>query len=188
VHVAAVSEPHAYLPVGIVLHRPTADPVRAVRTRQPDTAAGASRATDDAGPKLLLDLELIAPRPTDEAPVASATESEAAGRSEECSTCARRRYQDGSDDPSVSFQTPTHLSPAEAEIMVRVHEQEHVQHERSTAASEGKAVDTRVSIRYSICPECGRVYCSGGTTHVVTSDASEADAASPRASSLDVVA
>lgn len=168
-HVAAVSQPLAYLPVGIIHRRPTTDPVAPVRSQRANTAqTGTPTTVDDAGPKLLVDLSLMAPRPTDQPSAAMTVQSQATERTGECSTCARRRYQDGSDDPSVSFQTPTHVSPGQAEVMVRVHEQEHVQHERTKAAREGKQVETHVSIHYSICPECGRVYCSGGTTHVTT--------------------
>ena len=39
----------------------------------------------------------------------------------ECQTCKNRKYQDGSNDPSVSFKTPTKLSPDKAAYAVRSH-------------------------------------------------------------------
>lgn len=87
----------------------------------------------------------------------------------ECQTCAERKYQDGSDDPGVSFKTATHLSPEEAATAVRGHEMEHVVRNRSEAARENhKVVSQSVTIHTAICPECGRVYTSGGTTRTVT--------------------
>ena len=88
----------------------------------------------------------------------------------ECQTCARRKYQDGSDDPGVSFKSPTHISPEQAGSAVRGHEQEHVVREQAAAQREGREVVRQsVSIHTDICPECGRVYISGGTTETVTS-------------------
>ena len=87
----------------------------------------------------------------------------------ECQTCARRKYQDGSDDPGVSFKTPTAISPDAAPAAVRGHEQEHVVREQAKAEREGRhVVSQSVSIHTDICPECGRVYVSGGTTETVT--------------------
>lgn len=87
----------------------------------------------------------------------------------ECQTCKNREYQDGSDDPGVSFKTATKLSPDEASSAVRSHEQEHVVRERAKAQREGrKVVSQSVTIHTSVCPECGRVYVSGGVTRTVT--------------------
>lgn len=87
----------------------------------------------------------------------------------ECQTCAQRKYQDGSDDMGVSFQTPTRLSPEEAGAAVRGHEQEHVTREQAKAKREGKEVVSQsVVIHTSVCPECGKVYVSGGTTRTTT--------------------
>ena len=87
----------------------------------------------------------------------------------ECQTCARRKYQDGSDDPGVSFKTPTNLDPDQAAMAVRSHEQEHVVRERAEAQREGrKVLSQSVTIHTEICPECGRVYVSGGVTRTVT--------------------
>ena len=87
----------------------------------------------------------------------------------ECETCKNRMYQDGSDDPGVSFKTATKLSPDEAASAVRSHEQEHVVRERAKAQREGRRVVSQsVTIHTSVCPECGRVYVSGGVTRTVT--------------------
>ncbi|MBR1659473.1 MAG: hypothetical protein IJ705_04070 [Oscillospiraceae bacterium] len=88
---------------------------------------------------------------------------------DKCETCERRRYQDGSDDPGVSFKSPTHLSPEQAASAVMGHEQEHVVREQAEAAREGrKVISQSVSIHTDICPECGKVYVSGGVTRTVT--------------------
>ncbi|OPY83093.1 MAG: hypothetical protein A4E65_00729 [Syntrophorhabdus sp. PtaU1.Bin153] len=46
----------------------------------------------------------------------------------ECKACKNRTYKDQSSDPSVSFQTPTHVSPEMAALAVAAHEHEHVLH------------------------------------------------------------
>ena len=82
----------------------------------------------------------------------------------ECETCASRKYQDGSDE-NVSFKTAQHISPEAAATRVRAHEQEHVSNAFTKAAqNNGKVLSANVTIRTSICPECGRSYVSGGTT------------------------
>lgn len=86
-----------------------------------------------------------------------------------CQTCEERKYQDGSDDSSVSYQTPTHIDADAAPAAVRGHEMEHVAHEQAKAQKEGrKVVSQTVTMHTDICPECGRVYVSGGTTRTVT--------------------
>lgn len=85
--------------------------------------------------------------------------------SEECETCKKRKYQDGSDE-MVSFKTAQHVSPESAASAVRAHEQEHVSNAYKKAATDnGEVVSASVSIHTAICPECGRTYVSGGTTH-----------------------
>ena len=87
----------------------------------------------------------------------------------ECQTCAERKYQDGSNDPGVSFKAATHLSPEEAATAVRGHEMEHVVRNQAKAAREDREIVSQsVIIHTDICPECGRVYTSGGTTRTVT--------------------
>lgn len=84
---------------------------------------------------------------------------------EECQTCKKRKYKDGSDE-MVSFKTPTKISPESAASAVRAHEQEHVSNAYAKAATKnGKVLSASVSIHTAICPECGRTYISGGTTH-----------------------
>lgn len=82
----------------------------------------------------------------------------------QCKTCAARTYKDQSGDASVSFQTPTHVAPEMAASAVAAHEQEHVQNNAQKAQSEGMKATSFVQIRSSVCPECGRIYVSGGTT------------------------
>lgn len=82
----------------------------------------------------------------------------------ECKTCKNRTYKDRSNDPSVSFQTPTHVSPEMAVTAVRAHEQEHVSHNAEYAERKGQKAHSTVSIHTAACPECGRIYVSGGTT------------------------
>ena len=82
----------------------------------------------------------------------------------ECKTWSARKYKDQSGDPSVSMQSPTHLSPDEAPGAVIAHEREHVQHNAEKAAREGEKATSFVQIHTSICPECGRIFVSGGTT------------------------
>lgn len=85
--------------------------------------------------------------------------------SEECQTCKKRKYKDGSDE-MVSFKSPQHVSPENAASAVRAHEQEHVSNAYKKAAKDnGKVVSASVSIHTAVCPECGRTYVSGGTTH-----------------------
>ena len=87
----------------------------------------------------------------------------------ECKTCKERKYQDGSNDPGVSFKTPTHIGPDQAASAVRGHELEHVVRERAKAQSEGRRVISQsVTMQTGICPECGRVYVAGGVTRTTT--------------------
>lgn len=87
----------------------------------------------------------------------------------ECQTCANRKYQDGSDDPGVSFKMATALTPDRAATAVRGHEMEHVVREQAKASREGREVISQsVTIKTAICPECGTVYTAGGTTQTVT--------------------
>lgn len=84
---------------------------------------------------------------------------------EDCETCKRRKYQDGSDESDVSFQNPTHIDPSAAGAAVRAHEQQHVMNAYQKASEKGgKVLSVGVSIHTAVCPECGRVYVSGGLT------------------------
>ena len=95
---------------------------------------------------------------------------------EECQTCKNRKYQDGSNDPSVSFKTPTKISPDRAAAAVRNHEMEHVFHEQANAKREDREVVSQsVIYKTDICPECHRIYISGGETRTVTRGKQEYD-------------
>ena len=92
----------------------------------------------------------------------------------ECQTCKNRKYQDGSDDPGVSFKTAGKIAPASAEAVVRSHEYEHVNRNQAKAAREGKEiVYQNVIIKHGICPECGDSYVTGGQTTTVTRNVSD---------------
>ena len=87
----------------------------------------------------------------------------------DCQTCKTRQYQDESSDPGVSFKAPGHIAPESAAAVVSSHEQEHVSNERANARSENKRVLSQsVRLFTSVCPECGRVYVSGGETTTTT--------------------
>lgn len=104
----------------------------------------------------------------------------------ECQTCKERKYQDGSDDPGVSFKTAAHIDPNRAAAVVRGHEQEHVVREQAKARQEDrKVVSQSVTLHTEICPECGRAYISGGTTRTVTKAARETAPAEERTEQAD---
>ena len=95
--------------------------------------------------------------------------AQAAVEEGKCETCEKRKYQDESDDMGVSFQTPTQVAPEQAAAAVRGHENEHVVREQAKAQMEDrKVVSQSVTLHTDICPECGQVYISGGTTRTVT--------------------
>lgn len=92
----------------------------------------------------------------------------------ECQTCKNRKYQDGSNDPGVSFKTPTAISPERAAFAIRSHEAEHVAHARLKALEEDKEIVSQsVSYRTGICPECGKTFMAGGNTRTVLRTAPE---------------
>lgn len=81
-----------------------------------------------------------------------------------CETCKNRKYQDESNE-MVSFKSPAHLSPETAASAVMAHEMEHVGNAYDKAKnSDGEVVRASVSIKTATCPECGRIYVSGGET------------------------
>jgi hypothetical protein len=91
-------------------------------------------------------------------PIAKAT-----GR-KECQTCKNRKYVDGSDE-NVSFKSAARINPNAVESKVRAHEQEHVANAYDKAEQNGgKVLQASVTLKYAICPECGRSYCAGGLT------------------------
>lgn len=111
----------------------------------------------------------------------------------ECRTCAERKYQDGSNDPGVSFKTAAHISPEASAATVRAHEMEHVVRNQAKAAREDKEIVSQsVTLSTAICPECGTVYTSGGTTRTVygsqQQNAGQAQQVQPAQGSFSAVA
>lgn len=95
--------------------------------------------------------------------------AQAAVEEGKCQTCEERKYQDESDDMGVSFQTATNIAPEQVASAVRGHENEHVVREQAKAQREDRRVVSQsVTLHSDICPECGKVYISGGTTRTVT--------------------
>lgn len=87
----------------------------------------------------------------------------------ECSTCASRTYVDGSNDPGVSFKTPTKVSPEQSFSAVASHETEHVSNEKAKAIrDDAEIISQSVVLHNSVCPECGVSYVAGGKTTTVT--------------------
>lgn len=83
----------------------------------------------------------------------------------ECETCKNRTYQDGSNDPGVSFKSAQHIDPALSASIVAGHEMEHVGHEQAKAKqSGGEVISQSVRLHGAFCPECGRYYVAGGVT------------------------
>ena len=148
----------------------TAPPVPPPKTEPPATAApnyAPPVNSPTGGPKP--ELNLPGPEP-------GSVEFETVKPRGECKTCASRRYVDQSDDPSVSFQTPTKVSPNMAMGAVTSHENEHVRNEQSKAQREGREiVNQTVTLTYDCCPECGRNYVSGGTTRTTSISRPESD-------------
>ena len=84
----------------------------------------------------------------------------------ECQTCKNRKYVDGSNEGNVSFKTPGHISPESSGAKVMAHEKEHVANAVAKGNQAGnKLVAATVTLHTSVCPECGRVYVSGGVTN-----------------------
>lgn len=82
----------------------------------------------------------------------------------DCDTCKNRKYQDQSNE-SVSFKAPAHISPQASASAVRSHEQEHVSNAYAKAGeSNAEVTQADVRIQTATCPECGRIYVSGGET------------------------
>jgi ribosomal protein L32 len=96
---------------------------------------------------------------------------------EECQTCKNRKYVDESSDPSVSYQSPQHISPGQSGAKVMAHEREHVSNEQAKAEREERRVISQyVALSTAVCPECGKVYVSGGVTRTVTANDRKAEA------------
>lgn len=135
----------------------------------PSSAAPAAQATPAA------DMVFGGALPTSDMDAAKLAQDRATAKdmdnkfARDCQTCKSRKYQDGSDDPGVSFQTPQHIDPASSASVVLGHEREHVMREQAKANSEGgKVISQAVVLHGAICPECGRYYIAGGTTYTTT--------------------
>ena len=82
-----------------------------------------------------------------------------------CQTCKSRKYMDQSDEGNVSFKAPTHISPQASFAAVSAHEQEHVANAVAEGSQKGKElISASVTLKMSVCPECGSPYIAGGTT------------------------
>jgi len=98
----------------------------------------------------------------------NATSVTAMQKPKECQTCKNRKYVDQSNDPYASFKMPTNISPEAAFAAVSAHERDHISNTQAEAAKNGsEVVSQSVRIHTSICPECGRVYVSGGEARAV---------------------
>lgn len=87
----------------------------------------------------------------------------------ECQTCKNRKYVDGSNESNVSFKAPGHINPQNSASVVASHEREHVKNAVNEGNKKGnKLLSVSVSLKTSVCPECGRTYVSGGTTRTLT--------------------
>jgi len=96
---------------------------------------------------------------------------------ERCETCSSRTYVDKSNDPSASFQTPTHISPGAAAAIVMAHEREHLASDAAKAEREGREIVSQsISLSMAMCPECGIKYVSGGSARTVSAEASNQEA------------
>jgi ribosomal protein L32 len=96
---------------------------------------------------------------------------------EGCQTCKNRKYVDESSDPSVSYQSPQHIDPGQSGAKVMSHEREHVANEQAKAEREDRRVVSQfVALSTAICPECGKLYISGGVTRTVTASDKKAEA------------
>lgn len=95
-------------------------------------------------------------------------DGEQADGTEECETCEKRTYVDGSNENNVSFKTPGHISPEASAAKVSAHEYEHVRNAYQEDKEEGKElVSVSVSLKTAVCPECGKTYVAGGETRTL---------------------
>lgn len=86
-------------------------------------------------------------------------------KSGECQTCKNRKYKDGSNE-MVSFKSASHIPVQAAASKVRSHEMEHVSNAYAKAETgNGRVIQASVTLKTAVCPECGRIYVSGGVTN-----------------------
>ncbi|MCL2081940.1 MAG: hypothetical protein FWH04_01715 [Oscillospiraceae bacterium] len=83
-----------------------------------------------------------------------------------CQACQNRVYIDQSNDGGVSFKGGGKIAPGAAASVVMSHEREHVAIAQREALSKNSNVQTSVRIHTDVCPECKKVYVSGGMTEV----------------------
>lgn len=142
--------------------------------RNPDQSSTVGRAQTQAPTQQPQSLNRMLPVTGKENAEGNVRTNKEMPRVKECQTCKNRKYQDGSDDPGVSFKTAAKIDPDAAPSVVRGHEQEHVTREQAAAKREGREVVSQsVTLHTAVCPECGRVYVSGGTTRTITRSADD---------------
>ncbi len=94
----------------------------------------------------------------------------------DCQTCRERKYQDGSNETDVSFKSPGHISPEASASTVMAHEKQHVANAYQKASEkDGRVAACSVSLQTAVCPECGTVYVSGGTTRTAVTYSDESN-------------
>jgi len=86
--------------------------------------------------------------------------------SSSCGTCVSRTYQDQSGDIGVSFKGGASVAPEAAASMIFAHEREHAAIAHQEAQRTGGHADTDIRVHTSICPDCKKVYVSGGEARV----------------------
>ena len=108
---------------------------------------------------------------------------------EPCQTCEGRKYQDVSNDPGVSFKSPTHVSPEASGAAVAAHEGEHVRREQASAQTKNqKVVAQYVQYSTGVCPECGKTYVAGGRTTTMTKGESKPSPQNEMGTNIDLYA
>ena len=148
---------------GVAYARTGFDPGAYQGNRTGEQTNGTAGAVSGPSPAFTLDLT----KKTDKTP-AEIQRLKRSGQIE-CQTCKERTYQDGSNDPGVSFKAPGHISPESSGAVVMAHEQEHVGNEQANAKKDGsRVVSQSVRLFSAVCPECGKVYVSGGETRTTT--------------------
>ena len=111
------------------------------------------------------------------------------GTNEECETCAKRTYVDGSNESDVSFKTPGHISPEASAAVVSAHEYEHVRNAmQEDKKPDAELVSATVSLKTAVCPECGTTYVAGGKTRTLMRYGEETNAYAKQQEAYDAFA
>jgi hypothetical protein len=92
---------------------------------------------------------------------------------EPCKTCQNRSYADSSSEGNVSMKGGANIHPGAAASAVFSHEREHVANAMEKARQIDGNAQATVRIHTDVCPECKKVYVSGGTTEVTISAQAE---------------